>query len=113
MLQQVGARCDRSVLVGAVAAVDHSFVVRLEEEGQRLTGGQVACRGQQHSVQLQDMHTTTHQRCSGVQQKLPYSQNLHINLERLILHLQDLKVFMVRQVQTVIMFCSFVLLTCL
>lgn len=51
---QVGAGCDGRIFVGAVAAADHSFIIRQEEERQRLTCAGVSCRGQQNPVALKD-----------------------------------------------------------
>lgn len=49
---QVGAGLDRGVCVGTAAAGDDGVVVRLREEGQRLTCAGVSSRGQQDSVNL-------------------------------------------------------------
>lgn len=56
-LQQVGAGGHWRVSAGAVTAADQSFIVRLEEEGQRLTCAGVSYRGQQNSVELNDRTT--------------------------------------------------------
>lgn len=51
-LDEVGARCDRWVFVGAVDTGDQSLIIRLHEESQRLTCAGVSSRGQQNSVEL-------------------------------------------------------------
>lgn len=53
-LAEVAASGHWRVFVGAVAAGDHSLIIRLEEEGQRLTCAGVSSRGQHNSVDLRE-----------------------------------------------------------